>query len=1121
LPDAKPNDIRGLVEVLVGQDTAAMDKVKKFLFDVFVSYKLRAGGKRIAGVVIDELENITQPERETEPKLAKLLQGLFESAVRELVDRAESLSDPDVLVIFDIISKKELEKGGWLRADVLERSDAWTFDINLTRNSANELMRRLLRLYLDAVVGKLGADSSDDRAKEWAEKLAEHANLEDDLYTYPVTRSVHKAFSHALLDTVPATEAVLSFRAYQQGIHILLSSWAGIGVIDLPFMLQKADELRQYFGEKYTGVNLDRLLDTFAVQAYVRKEASGVRAALRELLGNLTVAALLKSTSSSVLVSRDDLARVLERDDIPTQAVVDQLLHQVEQHEYEEWETVGDSLRVNTEFIVERVAEQISEAERDFVQEAIEATAGSRRRPLEQIAQSALSAKGKHDAHIENGLLVVKPKQQPLFGRYFFSFQGSTVRTVVGRSRALSIGVRIAPRDIATENELPVSVEIALPPPLKRFEEPMAARLRAGLEARWNVYRLVADKFIHDGGLDPATSLIESVKLSILADQGQVPFDLRDKLATYERDFVTWFLADIQLTDAARNTWIAYAFGFNEFHPIDAVNRLIRVLAWATDPDLRYSSRESVHDSVGVVRVELGSPDQWSSELRNWESTESFVRDGVLLPYEAWPKALRARVEEVDELLAGDVLSFAVLADHLLGGASIQRVPGAHAMLHLLLRLGAKAKDWLVQDETSEYRDVRLTSKSQSLAQARQRLAHKIGSLLEDVLTTEILEGADGTHHVSDLLQLRAELSSASSLEEITEVGSRLPEVEPPAVSTFIPPTDFQYLDAPWVEVVRYLDFISDVQGPQGTGGRLIHGRLAEYQDTLALEAKYLLRLKRRNALAGFAGAGEEKPPDKMILREVAQQDSAGTTTAGRAAARELTTKVDQKSHLISKESLDAYEEIVEWATELLDTVIPADLRSSVIQADLDRLEGETAEFEQHIRDQAGQLLARARQAEQEMRLALRSAAPAEGSKIRAMLDQLGDALTVAGTIDQQVSPPAVSALAAATELLQVWNSLAQERLARRQKEIEVWLEARGLGGLREQITAELASVNTPLLEVYRQLVKAGLDVFAELRVAGPVHERLAALFGAAGIVDALETAPKEESATGDEDLQN
>jgi len=1100
LPEEDPHTMRSLVEVLVGQDASGMDKVKKLLFDLFRGYKDFTKGKRIIGLVIDELENITQPERESEPKLAKLLQGLFESAVRELVDRPESLADPDVFVLFDIISKKELEKGGWLRPDVLERSDAWSFDVNLSRSSANHLMRHLLRLYLDAVVPTLGRRSSDERLTDWARALKEHADPDDDLFTYPVTRSVHRAFSHALLETVPATGAVVSFRAYQEGIYLLLNEWTGTGLIDLSFMLKNADRLRSYYGEKESGINLDRLLDGFAVQAYVRKAAGGVQVALRETLSNMTLAALLKSTSANVLISRDDLALVLDRDDMPGAGVVNEVLRQIDQHKFDEWEVVGDSLRVDTKLVIERVTEEISEAERDFLQEAIEETTERRHQQLGKLAQASIAARGREESYMDEGILVVKPKQTPLLDSYFFSFEGIPLRARVDQSPSLSIGVQLSPIKVTTEDELPISAEIILPSSLKRFEAQIASRLTEGLQTKWEVTRLLKDKLVRDYGLAPAAAFLEVVKISLLAAGGDLPHDLREKLIAYERDFVNWFLADIQLTEALRNAWVAAAFGFRESHSIEEAQRLIRVVAWASDASLRYHSRDAVRDDVGVVRAELGTPSQWSTELTKWAETEGFVEGGTLKPFKDWPRSLRDRIEAIDDLLAGGQLGFYIIGEHLLGGASMQRVPGANAMLHLLLRLGAREKDWLVQDEAADYRDVRLSSKSQTLVQDRQKVARKIGVLLENVLVTQLLSGKDGSRTVRRLLDLRAQLGQLGSPEEIKAMSEALPAVDAPYVSQFDVPEGLLYLGAPWEEVGRTLEFVSALQTADTPAGKILHGRLEPYEETLSLEARYLILLKRRNALARALGDAELIPPQEMIVREIAP---AERSTEQRAAARELSSKLN-KSHLISEETTAAYAKVVKWAQALAEAAVPSSLTSSVNHITVEKIETEIAGLETRIRTDAGPLLSRVRRAIAEIRQALPSASDTEGRTIRKIASRIEESAALAQSLEREVSPAAAAVLGELGQALGEWDSLARRRLTRRENEIGKWLKQHGLANLREEVLAELETARLSLVDVYAKLEAEGHDLEDLATKGGKSGRRIAVLLGAAGILNSL-----------------
>jgi hypothetical protein len=650
---------------------------------------------------------------------------------------------------------------------------------------------------------------------------------------------------------------------------------------------------------------------------------------------------------------------------------------------------------------------------------------------------------------------------------------------------------------------------VRLPKSLAAQEAAATDRLRAGVERRWGTYSAIAKKLVEEEGMSAQQAFFESIKLSFLIDQDAVPPEVRQHVEAWGRDFVSWFLVDLGLTDPLRRAWICSRLGFSTFHEPEDVRRMIRVMAGSADGSLAYGSRDSVPDKIDLFDAKLPTPQAWDAELDKWEATEQFIKSRSVVEYGSLPAALRSTLSNVDELMAGQPLSFSTVAQHLMGGASISGNDGAQLMLHLLLRIGALTLDWLVTDSVKTYRDVMVLPKEATLRQSKQKAANLVSDAVAAALLNEVLGiGSSHKRRIGELLSLRDAIGEAGSTQDIDAIMAQMPPApHSETAATMETPQALGLLGATWDGLRKYLDMLERLTDSPTDGVTVLSSQAEAYRADIKLEAEYLLSLKKRDAYASLLGRKPKAAKTGTLLRALARHESDNGDKM-RSAARDLATKFEQRARLVGVNRAEDRTEIVAWARGLALMAMPIGLTSDVQAGDLTRLTRETEEYEAAVGGLAADLRSQASGALESIersRSTLRGQAATSASALKAHLLEL---LQVTDAVTDRVTVAAATQLLSLKETLGEWEAFQASEVERNSQLIRSSLDAMHLQDLEEMVRNALAVVQQPLRIAFERL---GIDPAALVQSLkkgeASALDTVIALVAAAVVRDKLDTS--------------
>ncbi|MFQ5884212.1 MAG: hypothetical protein ACE5IO_03835, partial [Thermoplasmata archaeon] len=768
LPDVTPGSIRGLVEVLVQMPPIRMGAVAQFLGETFESYKRSVNGERVLVLVIDEMEYLTRRTKlEGTDKLEELLRILINTAVREAKEELAATRDPKVVVIFSIMSRHELAATNWFHQDTLERMRSVELNLDLSADTAKFLMKEMLRIYFTSVVEGLLEESADGRLAKWANQLVSAQDADHPSYTFPVMPEIHQFFVSRLLKLSPEGQ-VLSFRAYQAGIHTLLSSWKGKGPVDLRFMIDHYEdlfgELEQYPG----GVILDNLIGEEQVRSLVERKFSQLRGGVRFQLGTVTHLTIIRGTTPVVPITRKDLKRWLPEEKVPTEAAFRELLESVKRIDLDDWSVTGDAIYVNAQSVVAQLSEHVEPISvEEQAEELVRETQSERTsRSAPEIFRDWLDVETYIEASCDElGILHVtdnSPRGQ-LIGTFFLAFDidEAVVRSLVDKRTALCLGIVFR----ETERELPFEVSVLLPKPLRDRGEYYADKIRDRFQQSWDdSFSPLIRTIVRVEKRSYYDAFKETLKVMLLLkDRSHTE---REAFKVFEKDLKAMIL-DVDLTPSDREKWISAKLRFASFHDIDPTRRLIKVLSWqqGEEESALYDSSDDVQPSLhSRFNVPLPTPEEWRREVaEEWED-EDFISGGRLVPSSEWPEPLRRLYRKVNNQLRQQTLPFYDVGKIVFGETRIDNLLKAKVALHLFLKLGKVSPwNWDLTDDRHRYKDMQVSSGERRKKQLVQQIRQNLQSTLHDLVLAFYLASSakrdQWLERIKEVLRVRAQLS--------------------------------------------------------------------------------------------------------------------------------------------------------------------------------------------------------------------------------------------------------------------------------------------------------------------------------------------------------------------------
>jgi len=1132
LPDVTPTDTRGLVEALVQMPPIRMAEVAQFLDELFEQYKRSTKGTRILALIIDELENLTRKSQlEGEDKLVELLRILIDNAVREYKDHLTVTRDPKVIVLFSITSRRELAGGeagtGWFPQDTLERMKAVEQNVNLSPQAAEYLMKRILRIYFTSVVDGLLQKSTDGRLRRWSDYLSSASDTNDVYYTYPIMPEVHRFFVSRLLK-LSADGQVLTFRAYQVGMHTLLCLWQGEQPIDPRFMVAHYDELVYELEQYPRGVILDNLIGIEQIHSFVERKFPQLKPGQRFQLGTITHLAITRGTIPIASITRGQLEEWLPEGEVPSEAAFRELLESVKRVGLNEWDVTGDTIYVNVQNILSQLsqyAEKVSPEKK--VEELVNDTKHKRAQmSVTELFRDSLEHEREIRATCDDlGILLVTDTSTrgQLIGTTFLAFdmdEGSLYKRVCGQM-ALCPAIVFCAAEGATQSEFPFEVSVLLPPPLQDKGNFYAAKIKERIQQFWedSFYPLIStivrlEKCAHYDAFK------EALKVMLLL--AKRPRNYQEAFKDFNRN-LRQIILDLRLTDTDKERWICHKLGFVSFHPIDCTLRLIKVLSWRGDENesILYDNSDEVQPLLySRFDVPLPTPAAWRGEIKEEWENEDFITDGKITPFSKWSEERRRLYDRVNAHLREQPLSFYEVGKLAFGQTRIDNLDRARVALHLFLKLGKISPwNWTLTDDRHDYKDMQVRSGELRQKELVKQFANQSELKLLDLVLAYYLASPSARSQLLDdilqVLKMRAQLNDDTPIPVLQEWADKLAAIVPKTPKKhIIERALIQGFPSHMSKVAEFLEKVRRMLQGESALSYAVSRRVPDLIAQVSVDVDCERLFKCIEQL--YKNWGKEVPfeldGDRFLVRLYKDYTSRLSDIPNweKQKAEQCDSQFREKIlHLtdFTEQGLEeALNSICTWLDECARGIIKSGWKATYTEDDRARLE----QFLKNSLEQASREVVELRN-EIEAQLEVLDKLKANpllmhySDELRDYGLRLQQDLTSLGRIQERLGENQFGLILRETRnRLSQWDQLKAEMLQSQSSMVNAWLQEHPqLVSLKEQILENLANVTMPLNKLSRQMTEAGSDPI-ELLLAGEIKDFLA-LFAAAQLLNALE----------------
>jgi hypothetical protein len=1130
LPPLKEASLQGILITLVGTHITMMAEVVQFLEEIFKEYKRAKGNQRVVALVIDELENITeaalQVAEEEKSKLYRLLRILFDNSVREYIDNRATCRSPFVLILFSITTRKELEEGKWLRQDSLDRWKRVERDVNLSRDTAEFLMKSMLRLYFSHVVGTAAKSTQDPRLQDWGNQLNSAANIEDPLFTYPIMPDIHEFFARRLL-LLTADGSVLRFRAYQVGLLTLLQEWPGDKPVNMRFAIEQVSRLRFELAKFPGGVNLDNLTGAEQVGGLINQRFRGLREGQKYQLANLTLAAITKRSTPMVMIRHAEVSTLLPAEQILTKNAFAELCKHVQTTGVKGWSVSGDMLCFDVPEIIsqlEKPVERVKPEER--LQELLVSTAADRHaKGINQLFEARLSKERLIECYVDiQSVLHIKVKtgHGPLIEEFLLAFDvdKSILVEMVGKKKGCCVAALFEEEPAARSEDIHFKVSVILPDGLQARASRYEVRIRSSLaeEQRWQEkFQPLIMAIVKRESSSYYRAFQEAMKVMLLLptlrSEDRAPFSV------YALDLEKPILDALSLEDPEREEWIRLKLGFKYFHDIVPTNKLIKVLSWleAQEETLFYPTSDEVRPKLHrKFNVPLTPAPDWRQEVSSEWAKEDFVSpNGRLLPFESWSEERKGLYELVEKGLGGKQLGFNEIGKMLFGDCYFH-ILKAQTALHLFLKLGkVRPFGWKLSDDVDDYSTMKVTS-GELLHQQELRRAHEHADRLLHhlvLLSYEYPEKAGDVYasHIKWVLERRAQLNPKTPLATIQQLASELQGYELPSLSPKLAIQQELISKCPssLPKLGEFLTQLNRLTHQQGwfpfAVSRKVSGLLQELDNDLTYEQL----MQRLTTL--YNNWGQPCPlqvnEDRLVVR-IAKEYSEGYGAMPGwvdSMVKEVDTALNQKIAHLQIASVDEDSKgVCDWLDEQVSTIIKPSWKRTFLIEEQQQRHGELESAQLRAKTEIANLAEKVTQALHELDSAQRD--PAFFSNMQALtgyrtrLQQ--DASTLAqlpNMLFQTKFGPTMTSIEAHQERWQTFYISVRQAQS---EKITSWLQNRGLEVYRGKIEEAMGMVNMSVSQLDKHLRERGIDVVRVLHDSQAIE--LLAIFAAAQLLEAL-----------------
>lgn len=1128
LPKLDKRSAQGIIIALQQLPSAQAESVVQFLKELFREYKRYSGAKRVLCLVIDELENIVmaaqQPEAMDHNKLIRLLQIFLDNAAREYIDNEANRRSPYVLVIFSILRLAELEMSKWLRQDTADRCQRIHRDINLTPVTAVFLMKSMLRIYLTGLLETACANTPDGRLLDWKNQIQSASELTDPLFTYPIMDDVHEFIGQRILFADKHTMVIIRFRAYQKAILTLLESWSGEKPIDMRFVVAQSERLRSALAEYAEGVEMKSIIDPTAISNLIRVKFRALKSGQVSDITRITEAAITRTVTPVVNVSWRNVASLTGEEPAVTEAAFADILRAISRANVSGWAVSADMLSLEISTIIEQLGTPAKPpSEQDIVAELLKKTSVQRSsNTLAHLLYQSVAGEGTVDPKRtrvdDNDILHVVKRQEPLIEEYLIAFDSEPkiIQKLQSESHGLRPGIILTEHIGADEGELPFNVSVLMPEPLNkhsaRYEDSIRKAFTTGTpgDILERVILPLSNTIMKHEQQSRYQALQEALKVISLFERLGASEQQAFKKYRITRPLLSLFLNPIQLSQSDNKEWIRCKLGFRQFHDLDPMRRLIKILSWTEGKreSLSYDTSDEVQSALRprvFHQVHLPPKEKWQQELTQEWAQEWFLEDFRLKAYGQWPQVVRDRYERVSKELAGKTSRFYEVGRMLFGQCQIDVLPTAVAALHLFLKLGQMDPlGWKLSDDIHETYEPMTVTPTDVLREADLRRARdQISTLKRQMVIHHCITLDEERRSIEAdlkwLLERERELDDQVSSEKIHAVVSELNAYQVPP-----PPTKARAPDQRVVEVLsqvspkvgEYCAQLGRLIASDGLFPMFVSHAAGALIGAIKSDAEYEYICWRLSKLfASWSRKYEDDRPGERMLKLVSdwytenlQAQGAWVLAKTQEFNKLFASKVDMIRENRISEDLSG---IKGWVNTSVHSVIFPSAEPTFTATDRDRIATKL-----HVEQQSA--MSEINETSKGLREGITQAQQIVGDPsiaiYRVEIEQQKNRMNHVLDAIQQASgnlfsSPFGQALKSATGEKARWAALYSEIQQTKEQKIKGWLSNTGLVAHEEEVTAQFCNVGKGIQVLDEEWLDTGVDILEKLK-RGP-HELL------------------------------
>jgi len=733
----------------------------------FTSYYHQQEG-RYPAIYIDEFEQLFR--QGVDPGSTHRLEKIIQRMIRYSVSGHEDFDTPPYILFANTVSL-DIFKDRYAERDLADRIvESVSYNIDLTKEETKELFAKLYRLYVIPLLA-----DRDGEAQAWYDTISS-ADFGQEGYVHPFTDEtldfalrIAQEFDYEDLDET----VVRAFRDYKRILVAFLNRWDGKEHIDLDFLYQHGDAVREELRGQVERVNLDELPGQDSIDDTIEADYPNTSDFDTRILRQLAKVGILKKESRPVYFTADEIVDIAGMDELQisedeAQGLIDRAADGPEYFEreddrlkFEPDKLTGTAVGGGELSLAEQVNETVDEHNLD---------------EQSPIALWADMLEEQYDTDFENHqdqyLVFDTSGDINYISKVYLTVAEDELPEQLQTEtddEALHIRIRLG-RD--PEGDLPAKFHVS-------ERNGRASEITADIQDSLN--RELAPHFEEDSGYrnlldaiqeqfnaryDEDDQYILFIKLSLLCRAGtDVPEDIRIRLADR-----TAFSVIQKVDNGVTNVDDKYPrkkLGFNSFYTgQNYLNLVYGIKHLDLEDELIFDNPHHPRidvQSFGRVSRTREAGEEFQSIVSTFAENEPFIEERDNGEYDPVPSlsSFSPVLDTIEAELDDDGLDFDEIIELIFGTTEVENV--TKAMVYLLLILGEYWDDysWVFEDENEETiipADVRIETK-------RDQTRSKIGRAIKIEILEQAKQDDPETDPIHDLKDKYDSVDDADAVE--------------------------------------------------------------------------------------------------------------------------------------------------------------------------------------------------------------------------------------------------------------------------------------------------------------------------------------------------------------------